>query len=114
MINILINLSKVVIRSIFNTKKYEPEILDDDLSKILLVRTLLEDNVDFVRKNHTDINTEIYYSELKKYALELFIKLCDEEILDEEKNSKDFNLNNHRKEDIEYFNYIYENLEYPE
>jgi hypothetical protein len=39
---------------------------------------------------------------------------CEEAIPDEEKNSKDFNLEIHREEDKDYFNYIYDNLKYPE
>jgi len=33
---------------------------------------------------------------------------------DEDKNSKDFNLEELHKEDEDYFNYIYDNQKYPE
>jgi len=114
MIDILVNMSKVSIRSIFTAKKYDTEILDEDLRRILFIRNLLEESFEFVKENHKDIDAELYLSKLKKYALELFVKQCEEEIADEEKNSEEFNLENHKKEDREFFNYIYSNLKYPE
>ncbi len=114
MIDILVNMSKVSIRSIFTAKKYDSEILDEDLGRILFIRNLIEESVEFVKEYQKDIDVELYTSKLKKYALELFLKQCEEAITDEEKNSKEFNLENHKKEDSEYFNYIYSNLKYPE
>ena len=114
MIDVIINISKIGIRSIFTAEKYDPEILDEDLRRILFIRNYLEESLQFVKETYIEVDTEVYICELRKYALELFMKQCEEAIPDEEKNSKDFNLDNHKKEDEEFFNYIYDNLKYPE
>jgi len=114
MIDILINISKIGIKSIFTAKKYDTEILDEDLRRILFIRNYLEESLLFVKKTYKEVDTEVYFSELKKYALELFVKQCKEAIPDEERNSEDFNFENHKEENVEFFNYIYDNLEYPE
>ncbi len=114
MIDILINISKIGIRSIFTAKKYDTEILDEDLRRILFIRNYLEESLLFVKKTYKEVDAKVYFSELKKYALELFVKQCIEAIPDEERNSEDFDFENHKKEDVEFFNYIYDNLKYPE
>jgi len=114
MIDVLINISKIGIRSIFTAKKYDTEILDEDLRRIMFIRNYLEESLLFIKETYKEVDAEVYFSELRKYALELFMKQCEESISDEEKNSEDFNLENHKKEDEEFFNYIYDNLKYPE
>ena len=114
MIENITNISKIGIRSIFTVKRYDTEILDEDLNRILFIRNYLEESLVFVKETYKGVNTEEYFSELKKYALKLFMKQCEEAISDDEKNEEDFNLENHQKEDEEYFNYIYDNLKYPE
>jgi hypothetical protein len=110
----IIEISKAGLRSIFTANKYDVEILDEDLSRILFIRNFIEESLLSVKRVCKGINGEEYFNELKKYALELFLTYCEESIPEEEKNSKDFNLEIHRKEDKYYFNYIYDNLEYPE
>ncbi|HIP48857.1 MAG TPA: hypothetical protein EYG92_07840 [Lutibacter sp.] len=114
MIDILIEISKVGIRSIFTAKKYDAEILDEDLRRIMFIRNYIEESLKFVKDKHKDIETGIYVSELKKYALGLFMEQCEEAISDEERNNENFNIENHKKEDEDFFNYVYENLEYPD
>ena len=114
MINSLIKISKIGLRSIFTVKKYDTKILEEDLNRILFIRNFLEESLLFVKETYEDVNTEEYFNELKKYALELFLIQCEEAIPDEEKNSENFDLETHQKEDADYFNYIYANLEYPE
>ena len=114
MIDKILTISKIGIRSIFTVKKYNTEILEEDLSRILFIRNYIEECILFVTEGYKEISAEEYQNELKKYALELFLKYCEETIPDEEKNSKDFNLEIYRKEDKDYFNYIYDNLKYPE
>ncbi len=110
----ILTISKIGIRSVFTVKKYDSEILDEDLSRILFIRNYIEECLLYVKETSKGINTGEYLTELKKYALELFLIQCEEAIPDEEKNSEDFNLEVHQKEDAEYFNYIYDNLKYPE
>ena len=110
----ILTISKIGIRSVFTVKKYDSEILDEDLSRISFIRNYIEECLVYVKETNKVINTEEYLIELKKYALELFLIQCKEAIPDEEKNSKDFNLEVHQKEDAEYFNFIYDNLKYPE
>jgi hypothetical protein len=114
MIDILINISKIGLKSIFTAKKYDTEILDEDLKRILFIKNYLEENLLFVKENYKEVDSNVYFNELKEYAVELFSKQCEEAISEEEKNSKDFNLENHKKEDMEFFEYVYTNLEYPE
>ena len=114
MIDSLIKISKIGLRSIFTVKKYDTEILDEDLNRIIFIRNYLEESLLFVKETYKGVNAEEYFNELKKYALELFLIQCEEAIPDEEKNSEDFNLETHQKEDADYFNYIYDNLKYPE
>lgn len=114
MIDNILNISKIGILSIFTVKKYDAEILDEDLSRILFIRNYIEECLLYVKGRYKEIDAEEYHNELKKFALELFLKYCEEAIPDEEKNSKDFNLEIHRKEDKDFFNYIYDNLKYPE
>ncbi|MBW6483017.1 MAG: hypothetical protein K0B10_08135 [Vicingaceae bacterium] len=118
MIDNILTISKIGIRSIFTAKKYDTEILYEDLSRILFIRNYIEECLLFVKERYKErykeISAEEYQNELKKYALELFLTFCEEAIPDEEKNSKDFNLEIQRKGDKDYFNYIYDNLKYPE
>ena len=114
MIEKITNISKIGIRSIFTIKRYDTEILDEDLKIIIFIRNYLEESLLFVKETYKEVNAEEYYIELKKYALKLFIKQCEEAISDDKENDKDFNLENHKKDDEEYFNYIYDNLKYPE
>lgn len=114
MIDNILTISKIGIRSVFTVKKYDSEILDDDLSRILFIRNYIEECSLYVKETSKSINVGEYLTELKKYALELFLIQCEEAIPDEEKNSEDFNLEVHQKEDKDYFNYIYVNLKYPE
>lgn len=114
MIDNVLTISKIGIRSVFTVKKYDSEILDEDLSRILFIRNYIDECSQCVKETNKGINVEEYFTELKKYALELFLIQCEDAIPDEEKNSEDFNLENHQKEDADYFNYIYDNLKYPE
>ena len=114
MINNIFTISKIGIRSVFTAKKYSSEILQEDLNRILFIRNYIEECSLFIKETSKGINTEEYVAELKNYALELFLIQCEEAIPDEEKKSEDFNLEVHQKEDAEYFNYIYDNLKYPE
>ena len=114
MIDILINISKIGLRSVFTAKKYDTEILEEDLRRILFIRNYLEESLQFVKETYKDVDAKVYISELKNYALELFMKQCEEVMPDEEKNSVNFNFEKHREEDKEFFNYIYDNLKYPE
>ncbi|WP_289053547.1 hypothetical protein [Carboxylicivirga marina] len=110
----LLTISKIALKSIFTAKRYDTEILEEDLSRIMFIRNYIDECTEYVKENGIDINTEEYISELKNYALELFLIQCEEAIPPKEKNSKGFNLNDQQVEDAEYFNYIYNNLEYPE
>lgn len=112
--NTLIEIFKVGIKSIFTAKKYDTEILSEDLSRILFIRNYLEESLIFVTENYNEIDTKAYFSELKNYALELFMEQCKEAIPNEEKNSIEFNLEEHQTENKVFFNYIFENLKYPE
>lgn len=114
MFDILISLSKVSVKSIFTAKKYDSEILDEDLQRILFIRNLLEESLEFIMKNYKEIDTDRYLEELKNYAIELFIKQCAEAISEEEKVSEDFNPEEDREEDRKFFNYVYSNLKYPD
>ena len=114
MIDILLNISKVGIHSVFTAKKYDSEILDEDLRRILFIKNYIEESLQFVKENHKEIDSKKYFKELKEYALELFMKYCEDSIPDEERNSNEFDLEEHRAEDEEFFNYIYDNLKYPE
>lgn len=114
MIDILINISKIGLRSVFTAKKYDTEILEEDLRRILFIRNYLEESLQFVKETYKDVDAKVYISELKNYALELFMKQCEEVMPDEEKNSVNFNFEKHREEDKEFFNYVYDNLKYPE
>jgi len=110
----LIDIAKVGIRSIFTAKKYDTEILDEDLSRILFIRNYIEESLLFVKENHTELDEKVYFNELKKYALELFMEQCEEARLDERINSKEFNLEEYQKENEEFFNYVYDNMKYPD
>lgn len=55
-----------------------------------------------------------YLTLLKKYALELFLIECEKEIPNQDKESEDFNFEVYQKESIDFFNYIYDHLKYPE
>lgn len=114
MINDITNISKTGIKSIFTVKKYSPEILEKDLNRISFIRNYLEECLRFVKENYKEVNAKVYFNDLKEYAIKLFINQCKEAISEEEKDSKDFNLENHKKEDKKYFEYFYSNLEYPE
>jgi hypothetical protein len=114
MIDILINISKVSIKSIFAEQKQNPEFLDEDLQTISFIRNLLDKKYEFVKNNHPEINAEKYLDELKKYARQLFSIQCQELLSEEEKNSDGFNLENYKAENDKYFNYIYSNQQYPD
>ena len=75
LIDILINISKVSIRSIFTAKKYDNEILDEDLRRILFIRNLLEESFEFVKKNHKEEDKEYFnyiYSNLQYDGIEKY------------------------------------------
>ena len=114
MIKILIEISKIGIKSIFTAKKYDTEILDEDLNRILFIRNYLEESLIFVTENYKEIDAKVYFCELKNYALELFMGQCEEARLNEKINSKEFNLKEYQKEDKEFFNYVYDNMKYPD
>lgn len=114
MIDNILVISKIGIKSVFTVKKYDSGILDEDLSRILFIRNYIDECSLFIKENNKDINAREYIAELKNYALELFLIQCKEAIPDEEKNREDFNLEVHQKEDADFFNYIYDNLKYPE
>lgn len=106
-------ISKIGIRSVFTVNKYDPEILEDDLSRIIFIRNYIEECSLYVKEVRQDINTEEYFTALKKYALELFLIQCEDTISDVERNSECFNLKTHQKENADYFNYLFDNLKYP-
>ncbi len=108
MIDVILNVSKVSIKSIFTAKKYDAEILEEDLHRIQFIRYLIEESSEHVKNNHKDIDAELYARSLKEYALELFLKQCEEARTDDD-DYEDLDL-----DDQEYFNYIYQNLEYPD
>lgn len=114
MIDNLLSILKIGIRSVFTVKKYDSEILDEDLNRILFIRNYIEECSLYVKETNENINEGECSTILKSYALELFLKQCEEAISDEDKNSKDFNLEELHKEDEDYFNYIYDNQKYPE
>ena len=86
--------------------------MHEDLNRILFIRNYIEECSQFIKETRKDINAGEYIAELKNYALKLFLIQCKEAIPNEEKKSKDFNLEVHQKESAEYFNYIYDNLKY--
>ncbi|CAN5795886.1 hypothetical protein BH23THE1_BH23THE1_31460 [soil metagenome] len=47
--DILLNISKASIRSIFTAKKYDDKILGEDLHRILYIRNLLEEIIEFIK-----------------------------------------------------------------
>ena len=114
MIDNVLTISKIGIRSVFTVEKYDSEILDEDLSRILFIRNYIEECSLYLKETSKNINVGEYSTILKSYALELFLKQCEEAIPDEVKNSEDFNREEHQKEDEDYFNYIYDNQKYPE
>ena len=63
MIDILINISKIGIRSIFTAKKYDTEILDEDLRRILFIRNYLEESLQFVKETYKDVDAKVYSNE---------------------------------------------------
>jgi len=109
-IGTLIEVSKIGIRSIFTAKKYGSEILDEDLSRILFFKNYIKESLPFVKENQAEIVIQVYFNESKKYALELFMKQCEESRLDERIESKHFNLAEYQKEDMKFFNYVYDNM----
>ena len=114
MIYNILEISKIGLRSVFTAKKYSKTILEEDLNRILFIRNYIEESLLFVKENYEDVNAEEFYNELKKYARELFLIQCKEAIRDEVKNSENFDLETYQKESADYFNYIYDNLEYHE
>ena len=114
MIDRVIEISKIGLRSVFTAKKYNKTILEEDLNRILFIRNYIEESLLFVKKTYKDVNAEEFYNELKKYARELFLIQCNEAIRDEVRNSENFDLETYHKESADYFNYVYDNLEYPE
>ena len=65
----ILNISKVSIKSIFTAGKYDTEILDDDLHRILFIRNLIEESSKYVKNNHKEIDAAVYVRKLKEYAL---------------------------------------------
>lgn len=110
----ILTISKIGIKSVFTAKKYDSEILDEDLYRILFIRNYIEECSLYVKERCEDIDVDEYFAELKKYALEMFLIQCEEAIPNEEKNREDFNLEAHQQDDADFFNYIYDNLKYPE
>lgn len=80
----------------------------------MFIRNYIEESLLFVKETYEEVDAKVYFNELKKYALELFVKQCEVAISDEERNSEDFSFENHKEEDAKFFNYIYDNLKYPE
>ncbi len=109
MIDVVLNMSKVSIRSVFTAKKYDAEILDEDLRRILFIRNLIEESSEYVKNHHKEIDAELYARRLKEYALELFLEQCKEARSDDDDDCEDLDF-----DEQEYFNYIYQNLEYPD
>jgi hypothetical protein len=109
----ILTISKVGIKSIFTAKKYDSEILGEDLHRILFIRNYIEECSLYVKETCKDIDVVEYFAELKKYALEMFLIQCEEATPNEEKNRKDFNLEAHQQDDTDYFNYIFDHLKYP-
>ena len=80
----------------------------------MFIRNYLEESLQFVKETYKDIDVKVYNSKLKKYALELFLKQCEYAMPDKEKNSEDYNIGKQNLENKEFFNYVYDNLKYPE
>ncbi|MCD4817280.1 MAG: hypothetical protein K8S23_01145 [Candidatus Cloacimonetes bacterium] len=111
--DIIIGLAKSCIKSVFTAEKYDNEILDEDSRRIMFIRNLIEESLDFIKNHYKDLDFLLFSNELKQYALELFIKQCIENISTEEKLENDFNIQEEKDEITEYFDYIYLHLKYP-
>ena len=114
MMDTLTEISKIGIKSIFTAEKYNNELLEEDLDRITFIRNYIEEYVLYANKAYSDFNTEEYSQRLKNYALEFFLKQCEDLLSDEEKDSDDYDSMKQRNENEAYFNYIFDNLEYPE
>ncbi len=114
MIDILIEVTKSSILGIFTVEKYNKEILDEDLSKILVIRNIIEECANYVSKSNNKIHLDLFKKKLIEYALELFTEWCFQNIPNEVKLKKGFDTKNEREEIIKYFKHIYTHLNYPE
>ena len=112
MIDILIDISKIGIKSIFTVEKYSTEILGEDLKRIMFIRNYIEESLQFVKETYKEVDAEVYFRELKRYALEFFVQRCEDAMLDVERSSDNFK--NSKEENKKKFNYIYDNLKYPD
>jgi hypothetical protein len=111
MTDTITNISKVALNSVFTIKKYDTSstpILEEDIERIIFIRNFIEESVEYIRNNHKDIDTEEFARELKEFAIDLFIKMCNECRGDYEMNPEEQDF-----DDREYFNYVYHHLEYP-
>ena len=66
MIDNILTISKIGIRSVFTLKKYDSEILFEDLSRILFIRNYIEEYSLYVKETCKGINAGEYFTELKK------------------------------------------------
>jgi len=65
MIDILINISKIGLKSIFTAKKYDTEILDEYLRRILFIRNYLEESLLFIKETYKEVDLKVYFNELR-------------------------------------------------
>ena len=70
MIDNLLSILKIGIRSVFTVKKYDSEILDEDLNRILFIRNYIEECSLYVKETNENINEGECSTILKSYALE--------------------------------------------
>ena len=111
-IEVLLGVTKSSINGVFNIDKYVDSFLNDDLERVIVIRSIIEENTNYAMSILEKIDSIKFKSELIEYAKMLFCKLCLEErgVMGVD-NFDDENLT---KEDESFFNYIYKNLQYPD
>ena len=110
--NRIIDLAKSCLQSAFTVKKYNTEILDEDLYKVLFIRNMIEDCSNYIGKN-SDIDVALISNDLQEYSRKLFVEFCIKNIPKEELSDENFNIQSRKDEMSDYFNYMYKHLEYP-
>jgi hypothetical protein len=72
MIDNVLTISKIGIRSVFTVKKYDSKILDENLSRILFIRKNIEECSLYVKETSKGINAGEYSTKLKHMLLNCF------------------------------------------
>jgi len=111
---LLTGLAKAAIKSVFTVQKYNSDILYEDLDRIVFIRNLIEESAEYIKANCKGLKVANYNKAMKEYALELYILQCMEAIPDEDKKDEDFDIEEEKEDIINYFEYIYKNLKFPE